>query len=125
MILSLDFESEVPIYLQIKNEIIRGIATGALKENDELPSVRSLAADLDINMHTVNKAYSLLRDENFVKMDRRKGALISFDFKNQNENFKLSLDSSLETCVIECIARDIPKEILLEKITSLFNKQFN
>lgn len=122
MILSLDFESSTPIYLQIKNEIIKAIANGELLENDELPSVRNLAADIDVNMHTVNKAYNCLKENEYVKMDRRKGAVISFDFKNNNDKFKKSLDCTLETYVTECIAREIPKETILKTIENLFNK---
>lgn len=122
MILSLDFESSTPIYLQIKNEIIKAIANGELLENDELPSVRNLAADIDVNMHTVNKAYNCLKEDEYVKMDRRKGAVISFDFKNNNDKFKKSLDCTLETYVTECIAREIPKETVLKTIENLFNK---
>lgn len=122
MILSLDFESSTPIYLQIKNEIIKAIADGALLENDELPSVRNLAANIDVNMHTVNKAYSCLKEDEYIKMDRRKGAIISFDFKNNNDKFKETLNNELETYVTECIAREIPKETILKTIENLFNK---
>ena len=49
------------------------------REGDALPSVRQLADEIGINMHTVNKAYNVLRQEGFVKVDRRKGAVIAVD----------------------------------------------
>ena len=61
------------------NQIIMGIATSRLQEGDPLPSVRQLADTVGINMHTVNKAYSLLRQEGFVTIDRRRGAIIAVD----------------------------------------------
>lgn len=79
MIVKIDFESEEAIYIQLRNQIIIGIATDKIREGDSLPSVRQLADNIGINMHTVNKAYSVLKQEGFVKLDRRKGAVVSLD----------------------------------------------
>ena len=79
MILRIDFNSDEALYIQLRNQIIMGIATSRLQEGDTLPSVRQLADTVGINMHTVNKAYSLLRQEGFVTIDRRRGAVISID----------------------------------------------
>ncbi len=79
MIIEIDFQSDEAIYMQLRNQIIMGIATSALQEGDTLPSVRQLADDIGINMHTVNKAYSVLRQEGFVTIDRRRGAIVSLD----------------------------------------------
>ena len=79
MIIEIDFQSDEGIYMQLRNQIIMGIATSALQEGDTLPSVRQLADDIGINMHTVNKAYSVLRQEGFVTIDRRRGAIVSLD----------------------------------------------
>ena len=120
MVLELDFESEVPIYLQLKNEIIKAVAKGELIENDSLPSVRNLAADLDINMHTVNKAYNFLKEDGYIKMDRRKGALISYDYREKNKEFNITLDKELEIYVAECVARGIGKELMIDKLNNIF-----
>ena len=79
MMIEIDFSSDEAIYIQLTNQIIMGIATSRLQEGDTLPSVRQLADTVGINMHTVNKAYSLLRQEGFVTIDRRRGAVISID----------------------------------------------
>lgn len=79
MIIEIDFNSEEALYLQLRNQIILGIATSKFQEGDALPSVRQLADDIGINMHTVNKAYTVLKQEGFVKVDRRKGAVIALD----------------------------------------------
>ncbi|MCI8886776.1 MAG: GntR family transcriptional regulator [Hungatella sp.] len=83
MILSIDFNSDEAFYIQLRNQIIIGIATGRIREGDSLPSVRQLADNISINMHTVNKAYSVLRQEGFVKLDRRKGAVICLETDKQ------------------------------------------
>ncbi len=79
MLIEIDFNSEEAIYLQLRNQIIMGIANSVLHEGDMLPPVRQLAGDIGINMHTVNKAYSVLRQEGFVTIDRRRGAMIAVD----------------------------------------------
>ena len=61
MIVEIDFNSDEAIYIQLRNQIIIGIATERLREGETLPSVRQLADDIGINMHTVNKAYSVLK----------------------------------------------------------------
>lgn len=77
MIIQIDFGSAEPIYLQIRSQIVHAVATGELCAGDALPSVRALAADLGVNMHTVNKAYSVLRDEGYVVMRRRSGVVVA------------------------------------------------
>lgn len=79
MYIEIDFNSDEALYLQLRNQIIIGIATSQFQEGDTLPSVRQLADTIGINMHTVNKAYSVLKQEGFVKVDRRKGAVIALD----------------------------------------------
>lgn len=78
--LKIDFNSDEAIYIQLRNQIIIGIATDRIREGDTLPSVRQMADYIGINMHTVNKAYSVLRQEGFVKLDRRKGAVVCLDY---------------------------------------------
>lgn len=79
MILTIDFESDEALYIQLRNQIIIGIAADRIREGDSLPSVRQLADNIGINMHTVNKAYAVLKQEGFIKLDRRKGAVIALD----------------------------------------------
>ena len=77
MIIRIDFDSNEAFYIQLCNQIIYGIANDKIKEGDNLPSVRQMADEIGINMHTVNKAYTILKQEGYLKVDRRKGAVIS------------------------------------------------
>ena len=79
MLIEIDFNSDEAIYVQLQNQIIMGIATATIREGDALPSVRQLADRVGINMHTVNKAYSVLKQEGFIQLDRRKGAVVALD----------------------------------------------
>lgn len=79
MVIEIDFNSTEALYMQLRNQIIMGIASSQFEEGEMLPSVRQLADMIGINMHTVNKAYSVLRQEGFIKVDRRRGAVIALD----------------------------------------------
>lgn len=77
MIITVDRGDALPLYEQLRRQIIAGVARGELAPGDALPSVRTLAQDLGINLHTVNKAYAMLRDEGHVVMRRGSGAMIA------------------------------------------------
>ena len=93
MLVEIDFESEKPIYQQIRNQIVIGIASGEIKEGERLPTVRSLADDLGVNMMTVSKAYQLLKQEGYIYGDRRQGALVRKSVKSEKKLQELSGDT--------------------------------
>ena len=76
MLIALDFSSDTPIYLQIRNQIVLGIAEGNLQPGERLPSIRTLSNEAGVNMMTVNKAYQLLKQEGYIAIDRRSGARV-------------------------------------------------
>ena len=77
MRLIFDFESKTPIYQQLRDRIVVGIAEGKLSPGEKLPTIRALADESGINMMTVSKAYQMLNNEGYIVTDRRKGTLIS------------------------------------------------
>lgn len=125
MILKIDFDSEMPIYIQIKNQIIEGIAKGEIDKDEELPSVRALAEDIGINMHTVNKAYNILKDEGYIKIDRRKGAIVSLNLDTSKEKFNEELKKNLYFYMAECFNRNINKEEIKDFIDNSFLEFIN
>lgn len=108
MIIEIDFNSEEALYLQLRNQIILGIATSKFRNGDSLPSVRQLADTIGINMHTVNKAYTVLKQEGFVKVDRRRGAVIAIDIDKLRtlEELRKELMVVLAKCSCKNITRD-------------------
>ena len=76
MILQLLFDSDVPIYQQIRNQIVLGIASGQLAVGEKLPTIRALAEEIGVNMMTISKAYQLLKQEGYISTDRRSGAVV-------------------------------------------------
>ncbi len=89
MYIEIDFNSDEAIYVQLQNQIIMGIAMDLLREGDTLPSVRQLADTVGINMHTVNKAYNILKQEGFIRLDRRRGAVIAIDIDKAEALLKM------------------------------------
>ena len=63
MIIKINSRLEMPIYLQLRNQIVKGIGKGELEQGEILPTVRQMAADLGVNAMTVSKAYQLLKAE--------------------------------------------------------------
>ena len=76
MVIEIRDGSDVPIYLQLRNQIVAGISDGRLAPGERLPTVRALAEELGVNVMTVNKAYQLLKQEGFLCTDRRNGARV-------------------------------------------------
>ena len=117
MVIEIDFNSDEAIYVQLMNQIIFGIATSRLQEGDQLPSVRQMADTIGINMHTVNKAYSLLRQEGFVSIDRRRGAIIAVDvnkikaLEEMKQNLMIALASGCCKNITRAEVHDLIDEI--------------
>lgn len=116
MIIQIDFNSDEAIYLQLRNQIILGIATSKLREGEQLPSVRQLADDIGINMHTVNKAYTVLRQEGYVKVDRRKGAVVALDID------KIRAVEELRRELYVILAKSTCKNISREEVHALIDE---
>ena len=116
MIIKIDFESEEAIYIQLRNQIIMGIATDRIREGDSLPSVRQLAENIGINMHTVNKAYAVLKQEGYIKLDRRRGAVIALDIDKLRSIGRLREELSV------LLARSVCKNVSREEVHALIDE---
>lgn len=123
MLLSIDFTSDEPIYMQIRNAIVTGIATGVLHDGDTLPSVRSLGAEIGVNLHTVNKAYKLLQSEGFIQILRNHGTVIQAGDAAQNAaQFLENTGSSLHAFVSEAITRGVDRTVIHKMIDNLYDE---
>mgnify|MGYP002869695729 CR=1 FL=1 len=120
MIIEIDFNSDEALYLQVRNQIIMGIATAQFCEGDSLPSVRQLADAIGINMHTVNKAYAVLREEGYVKMDRRHGAVIALDIDRMRAMEELK--SELRVILAKSSCKNIPVSEIHALIDEIYSE---
>ena len=115
----IDFNSDEAIYMQLRNQIILGIATAKIQEGDALPSVRQLAGMIGINMHTVNKAYSVLRQEGILSIDRRRGAVIRID---ADKRYALEeLKEELQVLLAKAFCKNIEKEEIFQLVEEIYD----
>jgi GntR family transcriptional regulator len=76
MNIQLDFRSRQPIYLQIVEQVRKLVASGELKQGDQLPTVRQLATELRVNFNTVARAYRLLDEAGLISTQQGRGTYI-------------------------------------------------
>lgn len=119
MLLHLDFSLETPIYQQIRNEIVRGIAAGKLSPGEQMPPVRTLAETLGVNMMTVHKAYSLLRQEGYLTADRRAGTVVAC---RSEKTLPDPVRKTLELALAEARAAGAPLEEVLELCRTMYGE---
>lgn len=121
MIISLDLQSETPIYIQLRNMIIEGIASGQLSPGEPLPSVRMMAADLGVNMHTINKAYQQLKQEGFILIHRQKGVVINPDgMPGRDAAYLQMLQEQLRPIISEAICRGMEEKEFHNLIKNIY-----
>ena len=120
MLIEVDFNSDEAIYVQLQNQIIMGIATEMIKEGDTLPSIRRLADNIGINMHTVNKAYSILKQEGFIQLDRRRGAVIAIDVDKARALLKL--EEQLRILLAKGCCKNITREEVHTLVDEIFDE---
>lgn len=100
MFIEIELESELPIYTQIYNQIVKGISRGEVLDGEELPSVRQLSADIGVDKNTVIKAYNLLKQDGIIATHRRKGAVIvGRDKRVLTESMQKKIEADLEVAV--------------------------
>ncbi|MCI6163872.1 MAG: GntR family transcriptional regulator [Lachnospira sp.] len=121
MIIELDMESDTPIYVQLRNQIVKGIGRGELKLGEKLPTVRQLADEAGVNSMTVNKTYQILKAEGYIKTDRRQGAFVS-DNINMNAEFREKLESELELLSAEASVTGMDKKEFLKMCEDIYSK---
>ena len=119
MVIEVDFDSDEAIYIQLCNQIIMGIATSVIHEGDSLPSVRQLADTIGVNMHTVNKAYSVLKREGYISLDKRRGAVIALDVDKMEQLEEMRRELKI------VLARGCCKNISRQEVHDLVDEIFD
>lgn len=120
MIVTIDFNSDEALYIQLRNQIILSIAMSEIREGDNLPSVRELAENIGINMHTVNKAYTILKQEGYVKLDRRRGAVIAVNCNK--EHALMELKEQMRVILAQAMCKNISVEEVHRIVNMIFDE---
>lgn len=121
MLIRIEPESDIPIYKQLTNQIFEGIASGAIRPGDSLPSVRSLAADLGVNMHTVNKSYHELEKKGIIQIAPKSGAMISVP-DGINSTIITRITAEIRPLIAEALAVGMDKDQINQLVTSIIQQ---
>jgi len=121
VLLKLDFSSDVPIYLQIRNQIVMGIADGKLSPGERLPTIRALANEAGINVMTINKAYALLKQEGYILADRKSGTIINPDIAKPG-SITDKAKEDLKLVISEIKLAGVSKEKLIHLCSQLYDE---
>ncbi len=119
MYISIDFNSNEALYLQLRNQIILAIVKAELREGENLPSVRELADTIGINMHTVNKAYAVLRQEGYLRLDRRRGAVVAVDMDKVKATMQLA--ETLDLLLAQAICKKVERQDVHELVDQIYD----
>ncbi|WP_102346278.1 GntR family transcriptional regulator [Bacillus sp. Marseille-P3661] len=118
MIIKVEHDSDIPIYVQLTNQIIEGIARGLIQPGEFLPSVRAFAADLGVNMHTINKSYHQLEKKGIIRIVPKSGAIISSP-QDFNEYSLERLKKGYKPLIAESLVVGMSKEQIQELVISI------
>ena len=122
MLINVRPDSDIPIYIQIREQIIAGIASGQLKPGDHLPSVRQMASDLGINMHTVNKAYIFLQSDGYVHVLGRRGVVVAETPAPSSKTIK-EAEIELRRIINEAKVHGLTNEMLMKIFEAQLTKE--
>lgn len=112
----LDENSSIPLWLQLKNRFIYLITSGYYKPDDKLPTVRGLAADIEVNYNTISKVYKSLEADGYIESKRRQGAFVC----DVSDKPGVSISATAEIVTMEYVRRCRELGMTLEDIEAQF-----
>ena len=112
----LDENSSIPLWLQLKNSFIYLITAGYYKPDDKLPTVRGLAADIEVNYNTISKVYKSLEADGYIESKRRQGAFVC----DVSDKPGVSISATAEIVTMEYVRRCRELGMTLEDIEAQF-----
>ena len=99
----IDESSGLPVWVQLRNRFVYLIKTGHYQPGDQLPSVRTLAAEAAINYNTVSKVYVNLESDGYVESIRGRGVFVR-DIGSRGDDVLSVADTEIEGCIRRCLA---------------------
>ena len=120
----LDLRSGVPVYRQIMDQVLGGVASGRLTSGDQLPTVRQLAVDLSINPNTVIRAYRELEIRGFLDTHQGSGTFISQQRVEQDDEERVrKLDLIVSDAIARAGAEGFTAKQVLDRLKELLAEQ--
>ncbi|MBO0471175.1 GntR family transcriptional regulator [Enterococcus sp. DIV0242_7C1] len=121
MLLEIDTQSQTPIYQQICNQLIIGIAKNQLQAGEQLPSVRQMADEIGVNMMTVSKAYTSLKADGYILTDRRNGTIVA-DRQSPTSQFQEYVSERLDLLLAEAVIHQVTEETIQKNVKQIYQK---
>ena len=121
MIIKLDMAGDIPIYLQLRNQIVIGIGRGDLPAGSSLPTVRQLADEIGVNMMTVSKTYTILKNDGYIEVDRRHGAKVN-PKPGISTQYRERLEEELSLLIAESGLNGICAEDFMKLCNKIYGK---
>lgn len=117
----IDLHSRTPIYEQIKEQIIMLINTGVYAPNDKLPSIRTLSAELNINVNTIKRAFQELEMEGVTYSAQGRGVFVA-ENPLASERLKNTAIDDIKSSVLSGKAKGVTKEDMLDLIDKIYSE---
>ena len=121
MIIVLQDGSEIPVFKQIRNQIVMGISDGRLAPGEKLPTVRALAEEIGINSMTVSKAYQLLKQEGYIITDRRNGVRVKENIE-QTRGLPAESEQELARLISEAKVKGMSRDDFVGVVDKYFER---
>ena len=121
MIIVLQDGSDIPVFKQIRNQIVMGISDGRLAPGEKLPTVRALAEEIGINSMTVSKAYQLLKQEGYIITDRRNGVRVKERIE-QTKGLTVQSEQELARLISEAKVKGMTRDAFVAVVDRYFEK---
>ncbi|MEG0157611.1 MAG: GntR family transcriptional regulator [Anaerovoracaceae bacterium] len=110
----IDDSCRIPIWIQVRNYILHLILSGTCKEGDQLPSVRELSAELEVNYNTVRKVYNDLMKDGFIAMERGRGTFVCNEKKAKEAAGLDVIEIMADDFIDKCYEMGCPSKTIME-----------
>ena len=121
--IQIDTNSPLLLYMQVGNQLIEQIAKGQIQDNEMLPSIRNMAQDIGINIHTVSKSYRELEKKGIIKMENRlKATVIARSNRRLDETQLHHLELSIKNMIMEAYVMGYSKKQIKQYITKVLDQ---
>lgn len=121
--IQIDTNSPLLLYMQVGNQLIEQIAKGQIQDNEMPPSIRNMAQDIGINIHTVSKSYRELEKKAIIKMENRlKATVIARSNRRLDETQLHHLELSIKNMIMEAYVMGYSKKQIKQYITKVLDQ---
>lgn len=116
MQITIDEDSGIPIWLQLRNRLIYLITSGFYATGEKLPTVREMAVDLGINYNTVSKVYQDIERDGYIVSKRGRGTFVHDKYKSAEETADNAVESLADVFIQQCRELGVPRADIVKLV---------